>query len=319
MLTALLIIPGLLLLLGGAGWLVEGSSAIAKRFGVTSLVIGLTVVAFGTSMPELVVSLVSCIGSCTDITLGNIIGSNIANILLVLGVAAIIFPLNVRHGTVWREIPFALLAIVVLAFVVSDVALDGAVTGLITRSDGLVLLAFLGVFLFYTFATRKPEAADKQVVPIHHFPMRRAVPMVIVGIIGLSVGGTWVVRGAISLTELFGISQALVGITLVAIGTSLPELVTSIIAARRRDVDMAVGNAVGSNIFNVFWILGLSGVIHPIGFSAILVTDMAVAIGVTLLLFFAMFIGKRHTIDRPQGIFFVVMYVMYLIFLAWRG
>lgn len=317
--TALLVIPGIGLLLGGAEWLIEGASAIAKRFGVKSLVIGLTVVALGTSTPELVVSVLSCLNECTDIALGNIIGSNIANILLVLGIAAIIFPLNVRHGTVWREIPFAVLASVALGIVVHDVALDGGEFGAITRSESLIFMAFLAIFLYYTFLTRKAEAADDKVVPVHHMPLKKAIPMVLVGIIGLTVGGAWTVDGAVAVATLLGVSQALVGITLVAIGTSLPELVTSVVAARKHDVDMAVGNAVGSNIFNVFWVLGAAGLVRPIGFSPILTLDVAVGIAVTLLLFFAMFIGKRHRLDRSQGIFFVVMYVLYLMYLAWRG
>ncbi len=317
--VALLIIPGVALLLGGAEWLVEGASAIAKRYGVKSLVIGLTVVAFGTSTPELVVSIFSCLKECGDITMGNIIGSNIANILLVLGVASIIFPLNVQHGTVWREIPFALLAVVAMALVVSDVVLDGSDAAFLTRSDGLLLLSFLAIFLYYTFIIRKTEAADPQVVPVHHMPLRRAIPMVVVGIVGLTLGGTWVVDGALAITQLFGVSQALVGITLIAIGTSLPELMTSVVAARKHDVDMAVGNAIGSNIFNVFWILGLSSQIRPIAFSQVLMIDVAVAIGATVLLFFVMFIGKRHRLERSQGIFFVVLYMLYLVFLVWRG
>ena len=314
-----LTIPGFYLLLQGAGWIVDGAASIAKRFGIKSLVIGLTVVAFGTSAPELVVNLFACANECGDIALSNIIGSNIANILLVLGIAAIIFPLNVHHGTVWREIPLALLAVLVLGFLVHDTVIDGSEFSGLTRIDGLVLLSYLGIFLYYAFAIRKADPADKQTVPVHRHSLKKASLMTFGGIVALTLGGSLVVDGAIAITELFGLSQALIGATLIAIGTSLPELATTLIAAKRRDVDMAVGNAVGSNIFNVFWILGISAFIHPISFSPILSFDIMVAIVVTTMLFLVMFIGKRHAMERSQGVFFILLYVAYLAYIVVRG
>ena len=315
----LLALPGFVFLLQGANFLIDGASALAKRLGVSTLVIGLTVVAFGTSMPELAVNLYACVQGCGDIAIGNIVGSNIANILLVLGAAAVIFPLNVKHGTVWREIPLALLAVIVLAFLVNDIALDGHEFSVLSRIDGWILLSYLAIFLYYAFLIRKVEAADPQTVPVPHLSMLRAWTLLGLGLLGLVIGGNWVVEGALAMTERFGISQALIGTTLVAVGTSLPELVTTVTAARRHDVDLAVGNAVGSNILNVFWVLGASAVVHPIGVSEELGIDIVFAAAATGLLFMMMFLGKRHTLERSQGVFFIVLYVAYLAYLLWRG
>lgn len=320
MLTIILFFLGFVLLIKGADWLVSGASSLADRLKISALVIGLTIVAFGTSAPELTVNLLAAFKGSTDIAIGNIIGSNIANILLILGIAAMIFPLAVRRGTVWREIPFALLAVLVVTAMASDRLLDGALSSAITRIDGLVLIGFFIIFLYYIFSTAKQSANEGEAVEeIKQFSVTRSLLMVGGGMAGLVVGGKWIVDGAIIFATQLGVSEALIGLTIVAIGTSLPELATSAVAAYKRNVDIAVGNVVGSNIFNIFWILGISATITPLPLSPQLGVDLLVVCVVTLLLFLALFVGKRHILERWQGTLFVVLYIAYTVFLVFRG
>lgn len=315
----ILLIVGFGFLVKSADWLVDGASALARRLGVSSLVIGLTIVAFGTSMPELVVNIAASLGGNTDIAIGNILGSNIANILLILGIAAVIYPLAVRRSTVWKEIPMSLLAAVLVAVAANDAWFDGSASTL-GMIDGIYLLAFFIIFLFYTFGMSTAVAADEaESIKPEKFSTGKIVSMIIGGLIGLGIGGRWVVLGATEIARTWGVSEALIGLTIVAIGTSLPELFTSAIAAYKKDVDIAVGNVVGSNIFNIFFILGVSALIKPLPFSPALQIDALVAIGASLLLFLAMFIGTRHTLDRWQGVGFIASYVAYIAYLVTRG
>lgn len=321
LITTVLFVVGFILLIKGADALVTGASSLAARLGVSALVIGLTIVAFGTSAPELIVNLLASINGNTDIAIGNILGSNIVNILIILGVSAIIFPLSVGKGTVWKEIPFALLAVVVLAFMSLDAVIDGATTSVITRSDGFILIAFFAIFLYYIFGLARTDAVAsvEGVEQVEYMSYSRATVLIIAGLAGLVIGGKWIVDGAIMFATALGVSQALIGLTVVAIGTSLPELATSVMAALRKQSDIAVGNVVGSNIFNIFWILGLSATIAPLPFSSALIFDLAVTLAVTLFLFVALFVGKRHTLERWQGWLFVGVYVLYVTYLIWRG
>jgi cation:H+ antiporter len=317
--TLILFLLGFVLLVKGADYLVSGSSSLAVRFGVTPLVIGLTIVAFGTSTPELVVNLLASLNGSTDIAIGNVLGSNIANILLILGISAMIYPLAVGRGTVWKEIPFALLAVVVLAVMANDVVLNGAQGGDVSRADGLLLIAFFVIFLYYIFSIAKSggaSAGEEEIVP-RSYPV--SIGMVFIGLAGLVVGGKWIVDGAVAFASSLGVSEALIGLTIVAVGTSLPELATSAVAAYKRNVDIAVGNIVGSNIFNIFWILGVSAIISPLPFAPALQFDLAVTLGVTTLLFLALFVGRRHEIERWQGGAFVALYIAYIVYLILRG
>ncbi len=318
-LTYLLFPIGLVLLIKGANFLVDGASSIAKRFGVSSLVIGLTIVAFGTSAPELIVNIFASLSGNTDIAIGNILGSNIANILLILGISAMIFPLSVSKGTAWKEIPFALLAVIVIGIMVNDTFIDGGSFSGLTRIDGFILVLFFVIFLSYTFGISRGHASDIQEHPIHSMSLQRSLIMVGLGLAGLTLGGKWIVDAAVALATALGVSQALIGLTIVAVGTSLPELATSAVAAYKKQVDIAVGNIVGSNIFNIFWILGLSSIIHPLPFSSAMMGDVFMTIFVTILLFAMLFIGKRHTIEKWQGACFVMLYVGYVIMLIVRG
>jgi cation:H+ antiporter len=317
--TYALLIAGFAALIKGADWLVDGASSLAKRLGVSTLVIGLTIVAFGTSMPELMVNLLSSVEGKTDLAIGNVVGSNIANILLILGVSAVIRPLAVQSGTVWREIPFALLAVLVMAALGLDQIVNGTGDSALTRGDGLVLIAFFVIFLYYVFGIAKESAnvnvADE--VAIHS--LGPSWLLVLGGLGALMLGGKWVVDGAVKFASMLGVSEALIGLTVVAVGTSLPELATSAVAAYKGNVDIAVGNVVGSNIFNVFWILGVSASVHPLPLSPVLAQDLFVALLATLLLFGALFVGRRHELERWQGALFAAAYAAYAAFLVGRG
>lgn len=317
-LTYFLLPFGFIFLVKGASFLVVGASSLARKFGVSSLVIGLTIVAFGTSAPELIVNIFASLNGNTDIAIGNILGSNIANILLILGISAVIFPLTVKKGTVWKEIPLALLAVLVMAFMANDVLIDGASFSALTRIDGLILLSFFVIFLYYTFGISKIR--DDENVPsseiIQEYSTGRSVAMIFLGLVGLTLGGKWIVDVAVALASGLGVSQSVIGLTVVAIGTSLPELATSAVAAYKKNVDIAVGNIVGSNIFNIFWILGLSSIISPLPFPAESARDIIMVIFATLLLFLFLFVGKKHTIERWQGVIFILLYIVYIIFLV---
>lgn len=315
----LLFIIGFVFLIKGADWLVDGGSALGRRLHISDLVIGLTVVAFGTSTPELFVNVIASIKGNADIAIGNILGSNIANIFLILGVAILISPVTVGRGTVWKEIPLSLLAVLLLGVMANDRLIDQMDFAILGRGDGLVFLAFFLVFMFYTATiARRIEGMD-DLLPHKTFPLRRACLMVLTGIAGLALGGKWVVDGAVHIAEQAGVSQSMIGLTIVSIGTSLPELATSVVVAYKKNMEIAVGNIVGSNIFNIFMVLGVSAVIKPLPFSAAANFDIGVVIFASLLLFLFMFIGKRHTLDRKEGLVFLFLYLVYIGFTIYRG
>jgi len=316
--TWVLLILGFVFLIKGADFLVDGASSLAKKLGMSALAIGLTIVAFGTSMPELIVNIFASLDGNTEIAIGNILGSNIANILLILGVSAIIFPLAVGHGTVWKEIPFSLLAVLVLFFMVNDIIFDGSSFSALTRIDGLVLLSFFLIFMYYVFSISKSDKVNSSAEPdeeVKEYSLSYSIFVVVIGLIGLTVGGKWIVDGAVTIAGSLGVSQTLIGLTIVAVGTSLPELVTSAVAAYKKNTDIAIGNVVGSNIFNIFWILGASALINPLPFTESGNRDIFMVIFATVLLFFTLFIGKKHLIERWQGVVFVVLYACYIVFI----
>jgi len=309
MLYIALLIVGLVILIAGAEYLVRGSSSMARKMGLSTIVIGLTVVAFGTSAPEFVVNLMSAAKGSTDLAIGNIVGSNLANILLILGIGATIKTLKVKEGTTFKEIPFALLAIATLAVMGNDVFFEGGGTNVVGRIDGIILLAFFVIFMYYTFGMSKVEG-EREGVDV--YPWSRSIGMFIVGIVGLTLGGTLIVNNAIELASLAGLSEALIGLTIVAIGTSLPELATTVVAIRKGHTDLAIGNAIGSNIFNVFWVLGVSAVVRPLPFDVHGNIDVLFTTAATFVLFITMFIHKKHTIQRWQGIAFICTYLAYI-------
>ena len=317
MLTYFLFVFGFLLLIKGADYLVEGSSSLARRMGISQLVIGLTIVSFGTSAPELLVNIMASVRGAGDVGIGNILGSNIANIFLILGVAACIYPLRIKKSTTWKEIPLNFLSAVVLLVLANDVLIDGAEQSVLTHIDGLVLMLFFVIFVYYTIGLARTEKET-----VEDFPksgVLKSLAMVVGGMFGLAYGGVWVVDGAIMIASQFGISEALVGLTIVAVGTSLPELATSAVAAYKRNADIAIGNVVGSNIFNVFWVLGLSASIKPLPFRSVINVDIVVFLVATVMLFLFAFTGKKEHISRLEGGIFLVAYAAYLVFLIIRG
>jgi cation:H+ antiporter len=319
MISYILLILGFPLLIKGADLLVKGASSIARRFNVSDLVIGLTVVAFGTSTPELFVNLFASAQGNAGIAIGNVLGSNISNTFLILGVSALIFPLSVTSGTVWKEIPLSLLAALLLGIMANDVFIDGGAISILTRIDGLVFLAFFIIFIYYTASIARKVEGLSEHTPMKQHGSGKAVLMVLGGLVGLSLGGMWIVDGAVKLATVMGVSQSLVGLTIVAVGTSLPELATSAVAAYRRNTDIAVGNVVGSNIFNIFFVLGLSAVVRPIPVFTRVNIDIGVVILANILLFITMFTGKKRSLDRWEGAVFVLLYIAYIMILILRG
>jgi cation:H+ antiporter len=286
---------------------------------ISDLVIGLTVVAFGTSMPELFVNIIASFKGNTDIAIGNVVGSNIANIFLILGVSSVIYPLAVTKGTVWKEIPFSLLAAIVLFVNANDQLLDGSQMSDLNRIDGLVFLSFFIIFIYYTFSIATRIEGMEEHVPAKQYGRLRSFLYVILGLAGLTLGGKWIVDGAVVFATKFGMSESLVGLTIVAVGTSLPELATSAVAAYKRNVEIAVGNVVGSNIFNIFFVLGISATIKTLPFQARNNLDIGVVVISSLLLFLFMFTGKKHSLDRWEGIAFLILYGGYVTFLIIQG
>jgi len=319
MLVYLLFAVGFLLLIKGADWLIEGAADIARKFRIPEIVIGLTVVAFGTSAPELAVNIIASVNGNNGLAIGNIVGSNIANILLILGVAGTITSLTVKTNTVWREIPFSLFAALLLGFLVNDQISGDSQIDQISRADGLILIGMFVLFLFYTFHLGKnnlteelPEADDAR-------PMWKSIGMLLIGLAGLVIGGKWIVDGAVSLALLFGYSESFVGFTIVAIGTSLPELATAVVAVRKGNTDLAIGNVIGSNVFNIFWVLGLSATISPMDFDAGDNFSILLNIACSAVLFILLFVGKRHTLQKWQSVLLLFGYVAYIIYLTMSG
>lgn len=315
-LPILFILIGLAILILGAESLVRGSASLARRLGIKPIVIGLTIVAFGTSMPELVVNMLAAARGTADIAVGNIVGSNIANILLILGLAAVVYPLTVKSNTIWKEIPFALLAMILVYAMGNDALFDGVSYNAITRTDGFSLIAMFAIFMFYIFGIAKTEGKAEDVKIYSWFI---STILTLSGLVCLFLGGKLLVDNAVVLARLAGLSEVLIGLTIVAVGTSLPELATSVVAAYHHHDDIAVGNIVGSNIFNVFWILGLTGTILQLPFSPSMNIDVLVGVFATFLLFVFMFIGRRRKIDRWQGAAFIALYIAYLVYLIKRG
>jgi cation:H+ antiporter len=312
MLGGLFILIGFVVLIYGANFLVDGAAAFAAKLKVPNIVIGLTIVAFGTSSPELVVNSFAAINGNPQIVLGNIIGSNIFNIAAILGLSAIIYPLVVKTNTTWIEIPLALLAVLLVAVMANDMLIDNAATNVITRSDGIVLLFFFAIFLVYNIHV---SISNKEVneIGVKSMTITKSVLLIVLGLVMLVVGGKLIVEYAVEIAQLLGLSERVIALTIVSVGTSLPELATSIVAVRKRNVDIAVGNVVGSNIFNIFLILGVSSVIADVPFTPENQFDLLVNILFSLLLFLFIFTGKGRKLDRWEGMILLIGFITYMV------
>jgi cation:H+ antiporter len=315
MITYILFVVGFVLLIKGADLLVDGSSSIAKKRNISDLVIGLTIVAFGTSAPELFVNISASLDGNADIAIGNILGSNIANIFLILGISALVRKLTVQSSTIWKEIPFSLLAVVVVGFMANDVLIDGQANSFLSRIDGLILICFFIIFMYYIVEISKKSNTQND-ESIKTMSTLKSTIYIVLGLVGLVIGGQWIVDGATEIATGLGVSQSLIGLTVVAIGTSLPEMATSVVAAYKGKSDIAIGNVVGSNIFNIFWILGLSAFIKPLPFKLSSNVDILMATLASLFLFLFLFIGEKHKLQKWQGVMFILIYVAYLSYLV---
>ncbi|RIJ42793.1 calcium/sodium antiporter [Pontibacter oryzae] len=321
MLLYILFAIGFVMLIKGADLLVDGSSSIAKRYGLPDMVVGLTIVSFGTSLPELIINILSSMQGQSELAIGNVFGSNVANLLLILGVTALICPLPIKRNTILTEIPFSLIATLLVGFLANATLIDNRTELYISRLDGGILLFFFLLFMVYIYNIAKtnkdevlPHTDDMPLMPIG-----KSMVYIALGAIGLFLGGKWVVDGAVGMAQSLGLSESFIGLTVVAIGTSLPELVTSAMAAYRRNIDIAVGNVVGSNIFNLLWILGISALINPLPFDVVNNSDIIMMILASTMLILAMPFGKRNAIDRWNGIFFLATYFSYITYLVMRG
>lgn len=317
LLSSLLLVAGLAVLIVGANFMVEGASALAKKFNISNLAIGLTVVAFGTSAPELVVNTFAAIQGHEDIVFGNVLGSNNFNLFIILGITGLITPLAVQSSTAWKEIPISFLAIIILFILVNDGLLWDAGTSSLSMIDGIILLVFFALFLFYVYKQLKSDSSQtEEVVTVPKYSNLKMGIFIAGGLGGLVLGGNLVVNNAIEIAESLGISQKIIGLTVVAAGTSLPELATSVVAALKKNADIAVGNIIGSNIFNIFLILGASSLLAPIGFSTGFNTDIYILAGGTLFLFLGMFTGGRKKLDRWEAAILLIFYLVYTTFLV---
>jgi cation:H+ antiporter len=314
-----LILLGFIVLIKGADLLVDGASTLARRFHIPDLVIGLSIVAFGTSAPELFVNITASIKGTAGIAVGNIVGSTIANILLVLGTAAVIYPLSVTKRTVSREIPLSVFAALILAFFVSDRLLFAAPASVLSRPEAFILLVCFVFFMFFSFRISRDVTDLAEEVPQKKYSTPVSFLLIVVGLCGLLFGGQWIVSGALSVAAAFNVSDSLVGLTIVALGTSLPELATAVVAAFKKNPDLAIGGIVGSNIFNIFFVLGISGLIRPLEMPATATVDLAVMIAANIFLFVAMFTGGKRLIDRWEGFAFLFAYCGYMVFLIIQG
>lgn len=324
----LLLIIGFIILIKGAGLFVDGASSLAKTFKVPSILIGLTIVAIGTSAPEAAVSINSTLNNSGDIAVGNIIGSSIFNILLVVGVTSIIKPIKIKAGTIFKEVPFLLLASIVLYIFSSDIKLQGDTVNTLSKGDGFVLLLLFLIFLYYMIemAVKSKHkfieeiAATSKEKHIRHIEVTGMVKNIIwglVGLIGVIKGGDMVVQYSKTIAIHLGMSEVLVGLTIVAIGTSLPELVTSITAALKGESDIAMGNAIGSNVFNILLILGITSVIKPIPISDKIFSDIMLLIGATIVTY--IFIISKKKTSKIEGVMLVIAYVMYMAYIIVRN
>lgn len=315
-LDILLLLIGLALILFGANWLTDGASAVAKRWGVSDLVIGLTVVAFGTSAPELVISVVSAIHGSAGLAVGNVVGSNIFNVLVIIGCVAVLAPIKVDKGNMTNDIPLVILSSLALLVCANSMILDGLPENVISRSEGLLLLLFFMIFMRYTFsiarnAVNGAEAVDGADADAKKMPLWKSALLIAAGLAGLIFGGEWFVDGASGVARGLNVSESVIGLTIVAAGTSLPELATSMVAALKKNTELAVGNVVGSCVFNVFMVLGVSAVIRPLRLGGIGNFDLLTLVLASVLFWFFGWQIRTRTITRVEGLLLLAVYVAY--------
>lgn len=321
--TILLLFVGFALIIGGANYFTEGASVLAQRFGISEFIVGMTVVAIGTSMPELVVSVLSAVKGNSDMAIGNVVGSNMFNVLIILAISAIITPIPLTRNIMRKDMPFLVLASVACLVVAADPMLDGGEQGFISRSEGILLLGFFIIFMAYTiFSARQTGkitiTEKKKRILARRKNIWLVVLMVVGGCAALVFGADLFLDSSTSIARALGVSEAVIAVTLVAAGTSMPELAASTVAAVKKNTDIALGNIVGSNIVNIFLVLGASATVSPLTMGDIVTGDMIAMIGVSLLLFVCAFTFRKNYIDRQEGIVFILLYVAYVWWILMR-
>lgn len=311
--SIIFIVIGLILLIKCADWFVDGCSNVASSLGIPSLIIGLTIVAFGTSAPEAAVSVTASLNGMNDISIGNVVGSNICNLLLVLGVSGLFGSLTAKRKIITRDFIYAIFSSIVLFILSVGFFTTGATEGVLTRINGWILLCFLGIYLYALIVDALHSVKNQEAKSEFH---PKDLVLIIVGIIGIILGGQLVVNSATDLANMFHVSQNVIALTIVAIGTSLPELVTSVVAAKKGKADIAIGNVVGSNIFNIFFILGLSSAISPITFGIETFIDIIVMVTASIIVYLLLL--KNKSIGNKKGIILLAAYILYMLYILMR-
>lgn len=311
-----ILILGFVILVKGADFFVEGSSSIAKRFNIPSMVIGLTLVAFGTSAPELAVSVSGSLKGSNGIVFGNVVGSNIVNVLLILGLSAFISPINIKLKTIFKEVPFVILTTAAMMIMAMDSLLDGAEGSVILRTEGFLLLLFFAIYLYSMIEISILGKEEYPEDDIKLLGVGKSVLFTLGGLGAVIFGADLAVKNAISIAESLGLSETLIGLTVVAVGTSLPELITSVVASRKGENDIAVGNIIGSNIFNALFVLGISSAIAPVTIARENFVDIWILLASAVMLIPLMYTGKR--LNRAEGGIMVLGYIAYTAFLVFR-
>lgn len=323
-LTVLTLILGMGLIVAGATYFTDGASRLAARFGIPEFIIGLTIVAIGTSMPELVVSLMSAIRGNHEIAIGNVVGSNTFNVLIILAITALIKPVPVTKGMIRQDIPYMILASLAVLAVAGDALLGDGPVGIIGRGEGLLLMGFFIIFIVYMVLSGTQGAKDAKIaekrkrIEARGQNMWLTVAMIVGGCAGLVFGADLFLDGSVTIASALGMSEAVIGVTIVAAGTSIPELAASVSAAVKGKTDMALGNVVGSNIFNIFLILGVSATVFPLSMGSLLIGDLLVMIGAAVLTGVCGFILKKNYIGRPEAVVMLLAYGGYVWWLLIR-
>lgn len=321
LLDVLMFLVGLFAIVKGADWLTDGAGSIARKYNISTLVIGLTIVAFGSSAPEMVVSVLSALKHNTDMAIGNVVGSNIFNILAIMGATAMVAPIKATRSNLRYDLPFLILSSVVVALSCCDAWLDAGATSQISRTEGLLMLCIFCIFMAYTFAiAHRGQGDNDETEDLYKaMPMWKGILFVLVGLAGLIVGGNWLVDGASGIATTLGLSQSIIALTIVSIGTSAPELAASLMAAKKGDTAMALGNIVGSVVFNTFFVLGLSASIYPLTLGTITNVDLITLLAASFALwYFCAGCKGRHTLTRIEGVVLVGAMILYYAYLIWN-
>ena len=314
--TYIILLLGFIFLIKGADLFVDGASALSKKMGIPSVIIGLTVVAFGTSLPEAAVSVTAAINGSSGISIGNVVGSNLFNLLVVAGSSAIFSSVSVNKQIIKKDFPFSIVSTFALLFLAYNISTNPVGDMVLTSADGMVLLLFFAIFMYYTVKTALSSPADEDENDVKDMPLWKQLLFIAIGITAICLGGNFVVDSASEIARTFGLTEGLIGLTIAAVGTSLPELVTSIVAAKKGENDIAMGNVIGSNIFNILFVMGVASLIRPIAVDITSMYDIGILIISSLIIY--LFTLRKREISRPLGITMVLAYFVYLVYIVMR-